>query len=474
MKTLFSKIAFILLLQGFTASLYAHVELDYPQGGETFNVGQTVNIQWHIAIAHNTLNWDLLYSTDGGSTWEPIQMDLPPGSLSYAWVVPSTVTTQARVSVIQDNSATDYQDESLNFTIQMPPMPPALVVPASNITIESDLNQQDGAIQAWLDNHGGAVVDGFCGDLNWSDNFIALSDECGATGSALVTFTATDPCGSTETVATITVNDTSPPVLVNPASDLTVECDGNGNTTQLNTWIQNKAGATASDAGGSIAWTIEYTDLSNSCGASGTVSLNYTAHDECGNSVSTAAIFTIEDHLPPVVEIAAKDTTIDCGLPNTQTVLQNWLVRNGGAQASDVCGIITWTNNFPTLPDTCNGLITEWPVVFSAMDDCGNIVSTSAVVTFNEPLSGTSGSSPRAFGLKVSPNPASEILSVEMDADILMPIRLTLFDAFGNSVFSSREVSKTMYIPVQGYAPGVYYLQATTTLGTATRKVIIH
>jgi hypothetical protein len=45
MKTLIFKIAFILLIQGFSSSLFAHVDLDYPVGGETFTVGQTVNIQ---------------------------------------------------------------------------------------------------------------------------------------------------------------------------------------------------------------------------------------------------------------------------------------------------------------------------------------------------------------------------------------------------------------------------------------------
>jgi hypothetical protein len=100
-----------------TADLYAHVELDYPVGGETFVSGTTINIQWHIAIAHNTLNWDLYYSTDGGMSWEAIQENLPAGSLSYQWLVPGEATSLARVSVIQDNDGQDYQDESSNFTI---------------------------------------------------------------------------------------------------------------------------------------------------------------------------------------------------------------------------------------------------------------------------------------------------------------------------------------------------------------------
>ena len=102
-------------------SLFAHVELDNPVGGETFVSGTTVTIQWHITIAHNTLNWDLLFSPDGGNSWEPIQFDLPAGNLSYQWHVPDGATSLARVSVIQDNDAQDYQDESSNFTITSTP-----------------------------------------------------------------------------------------------------------------------------------------------------------------------------------------------------------------------------------------------------------------------------------------------------------------------------------------------------------------
>ena len=472
MKTLISKIAFILFLLGSSGSLFAHVELDYPQGGETFTVGQTINIQWTIAIAHNTLNWDLLYSLDGGNTWEAIQMDLPPGSLSYNWIVPSNITSQARVSVIQDNSAQDYQDESLNFNIVLPAMSPAIITEATNLTIESNPGNQDDLIQDWLDNHGGASANGFCGDLVWSNNFITISNGCGSTGSALVTFTATDPCGSTETVATVTVSDTSPPVFNTPASPMLVECDGNGNTTQLNTWIQNNGGATASDAGGNTTWTAEYTVI-NVCGASGTIAVDFTAHDECGNSTTTSAVFIIEDHLPPVVEIAAKDTTIQCGLPNTPFVVANWLARNGGAQANDMCGIISWTNNFPALPDTCNGTITEWTVLFTASDDCGNVVSTNAVVTFNDVLSGTSGSFSPEPGLQISPNPVSDILKVELTSEESFIERLTLFDAVGQPVEVFHQRSRQINIPVNGLLPGLYYLQVETSIGIGLKKIVI-
>lgn len=473
MKTLISKIIFIALMQFFAGSLLAHVELDNPLGGETFTVGQTVTIEWHIAIPHNTLNWDVLFSSDGGATWEFIQMDLPVGSLSYSWVVPNIITSLARVSVIQDNSGQDYQDESMNFTIQAPPMLPFIVLGAIDTTIESNIENQDDAIQSWLDNHGGASATGFCGELIWSDNYINLSNECGATGSALVTFTATDECGSTETAATVTVVDSSPPVLNSQSTDLLVECDGTGNLADLIPWLVNHGGATASDDGGNITWSNDYSTLNNSCGASGNATVIFTATDECGNTSITSATFTIEDHLPPVISMAAQDTVLECGLANTQAIFLNWLQNNGGAIAGDVCSTITWENDFPELPDTCIGNISVWTVVFTATDGCGNLNSTSAIITFNDVLSGTSGSLPPVPGLNISPNPVSDILKVEIGRNEILSTHISLFNSFGLLILSQKVIAEVIDIPVSGYPPGIYYLRAKTDKGLYTRKFVI-
>ena len=51
-------------------------------------------------------------------------------------------------------------------------------------------------------------------------DFTALSDDCGATGSATVTFTATDDCGNASTTSAIfTIEDTTAP-------DITTDPEG--------------------------------------------------------------------------------------------------------------------------------------------------------------------------------------------------------------------------------------------------------
>ena len=48
----------------------------------------------------------------------------------------------------------------------------------------------------------------------WSHDFTALSDDCGATGSATVTFTATDDCNASTTSAIFTIEDTTAPDIL--------------------------------------------------------------------------------------------------------------------------------------------------------------------------------------------------------------------------------------------------------------------
>ncbi|MEZ6194676.1 MAG: hypothetical protein R3F20_02950 [Planctomycetota bacterium] len=101
------------------APLRAHVALDSPNGGESFGPGEAITIQWHVLIQHNTIGWNLEYSTNGDSgPWLPIAMGLPAGDItagamhSYVWIAPFVSSGNVRVRVTQDNTASDYTDLS--------------------------------------------------------------------------------------------------------------------------------------------------------------------------------------------------------------------------------------------------------------------------------------------------------------------------------------------------------------------------
>jgi hypothetical protein len=108
-----------LLFMGMVVSiqLQAHVELNSPLGGETYHPGETVTITWTEIVKHNSLNWDLFYSIDGGVSWIILKEDVPLEARSYQWFIPDIPTTKARIKVIQDNEGGDYERASQNFTI---------------------------------------------------------------------------------------------------------------------------------------------------------------------------------------------------------------------------------------------------------------------------------------------------------------------------------------------------------------------
>ena len=89
----------------------AHVALDSPTGGDTLIAGATFTIEWHPVVQHDTIDWDLWYSTASSSgPWEPIQLDLPLGNPAegtphfFAWTVPDIIDSTAWVRVRQDNN----------------------------------------------------------------------------------------------------------------------------------------------------------------------------------------------------------------------------------------------------------------------------------------------------------------------------------------------------------------------------------
>jgi hypothetical protein len=95
----------------------AHVQLDFPQGGESFVTGETIKIEWHNVQKHDQIDFDLYFSSDGGANWEAIELSIDESQFSYFWTVPLIATETGRVKVIQDNTGRDYIGESGDFII---------------------------------------------------------------------------------------------------------------------------------------------------------------------------------------------------------------------------------------------------------------------------------------------------------------------------------------------------------------------
>ncbi|MCA8961009.1 MAG: dockerin type I repeat-containing protein [Planctomycetes bacterium] len=107
-------------------SALAHCQLDAPNGGESFQVGDNVSIEWHVTIPHDLLAWNLWYSTESDAgPWIEIATGLPAESPAvgvphfYDWTIPSEAAgSTVWVRVMMDNGTLDYFDESdAPFTI---------------------------------------------------------------------------------------------------------------------------------------------------------------------------------------------------------------------------------------------------------------------------------------------------------------------------------------------------------------------
>ena len=365
-------------------------------------------------------------------------------------------TGSAMVTFTATDCCGNASTTSATFTI-IDTTPPSITTQASDLTVECDGAGNTTELNAWLASHGGAVAsDVCCGtDVTWTNDFIALSDDCGATGSATVTFTATDCCDNTATTqATITIVDTTPPSITTQASDLTVECDGAGNTTELNAWLAVHGGAVASDVccGTDVTWTNDFTALSDECGTSGSATVTFTATDCCGLTSTTQATFTIIDTTPPSITTQASDLTVECDGAGNTTELNAWLAVHGGAVASDVCcgTDVTWTNDFTALSDEC-GTSGSATVTFTATDCCGLTSTTQATFTIID-------TTPPTFD-----SPPEDVLVLE--EDIPTPPTLTASDNCDDNV-------EVVYAQIGGATGNSYTLErkwtATDECGNST------
>jgi len=266
----------------------------------------------------------------------------------------------------------------LEITYTPDTAPPVIDPQATDKTVECDGAGNTTALNDWLSNHGGAAASDICcgTDVTWSNDFEGLSDDCGETGSATVTFTATDCCGLTATTsATFTIEDTTPPEITCPA-DVTLECPAD--TTPAAT-----GEATGSDNCGEV--TITHSDSEEAgCGNTKTITRTWTATDECGLSATCEQVITVVDTTPPVLTVPAP-ATFECdGAGNTDDI-NGWLAS---VSAMDTCGLATITNDYTGLTGVCSGTGSA-TVMFTATDECDNAASatsTAAVVDTTPPV----------------------------------------------------------------------------------------
>ena len=248
------------------------------------------------------------------------------------------------------------------------------------------------------------------------------------------TWTATDDCGnSTAETQVITVQDTTPPVFTNPPQDMTVECDGSGNSAALNAWLTSAA---TGDTCGSVSVTNDFTALSDGCGATGTATVTWTAMDACGNTATTSATFTIVDTTPPSITCPA-DVTLECPADTS-------VAATGAATASDTCGEVTITHSDSSVPGCGNTEVIAR--TWTAIDECGNsssCVQTITVVDTTPPVITCPGDVVLECPVDTAPSVTGEATATDTCGDVTITYSDVSVPGPGNTEIITRTWTAT-------------------------------
>ncbi len=258
---------------------------------------------------------------------------------------------------------------------------PVMVLPATDLLVEADGAGNVAGLNAWLANNGGAQADDQCSGITWSNDYQQLDASCGQTGSTTVTFTATDACGNSATTsATFTIEDNTSPTILVEASNIDVACGAAAGNAALNAWLADNGGAEVSDLGGSVTWTNDFSGLGSGCGATGVVTVTFTATDECGNTAVTSATFSSSDDEAPQGScpqgLVGLETMADVPDPDPAAVAANYTDACGGPVFAELVNQYTGGTDCGTF---------NVHYVYEVSDECGNTTQCEVVHQGNNP-----------------------------------------------------------------------------------------
>ena len=228
------------------------------------------------------------------------------------------------------------------------------------------------AFMAWYNTAGASTYMDLCSEVTVSatitaDSAIqylaaALDTACQQGVSVSIGFGLTDECGNlslTNPVASFSLQDTIPPVLISSAEDINLPCAPDIQI-QFQAWIDTLGGAEANDGCGALEWEFSWTDTSGmsqtgilgsgpyplieDLGCMNGIEIIFTGIDICQNTVSDTAVFSVLDTLPPDILIAEDSIHLTC----TDTIPQTPPEVTDGC---DVNPTITFTDS--TSVDSC-------------------------------------------------------------------------------------------------------------------------
>lgn len=188
-------------------------------------------------------------------------------------------------------------DEVTRTVIVEDTIDPTFTVCPNDLVLACDHENNEDDIDNWLDS---AIAADTCGDVTITDNYTGLLGGCSSdTGTALVTFTATDESGNFVTCqATLTVlPDTTPPQFVELPKDLLVTAD--------ELWKAGPASLEATDECDPDVAVTYLREVGVRSGTAYTLERVYAATDDCGNQTTHTQAVT--------VVVIPDDVTVESG-----------------------------------------------------------------------------------------------------------------------------------------------------------------
>ncbi|MGC9018386.1 MAG: Ig-like domain-containing protein, partial [Candidatus Bipolaricaulaceae bacterium] len=189
-------------------------------------------------------------------------------------------------------------------------VPPSIVYPARDETVECDGQGNLAELGAWLASHGGAWATDNCCDVLWTNDYRPekFVRTCGNAGYVTVTFTATDCAGNaSSTTATFRVVDTTPPEFLSIPGDVDLGCNPQDTGPDVTGWPAAHDNCDPNPM-------LSYSDRVSQVGCGVTIERTWRVTDACGHTVQAPRVQRITytmDTEPPVLNVPP-DVTVEC------------------------------------------------------------------------------------------------------------------------------------------------------------------
>ncbi len=230
------------------------------------------------------------------------------------------------------------------------------------------------------------VSDNCAGEVLLTFTDEEIPGDCLGRYQVVRTWLATDACGNTSTKSqTLQYDDTMAPGFLQTHENLVLNCDAPA-ADEIAAWLQNNAGAVASDICSEVVWTNDYQGALPTCNAP--VVVTFTATDACGNAAwFTATISRGASESLTFNETLPADVIVTCGNIPEAPVLT----------ATQTCSQTVFTAVFEETTEAgpCQGsaFITR---IWTATDECGNEAEHIQIITVTDDVPPVLVSAPEA------------------------------------------------------------------------------